>query len=94
MHKYIIFRAEPRTPGWKDRKFQHTQSLTRILAEHFDSSDGPIPEVGYRPPEFVRVETEHDPDRHGYSTHYRTGDWEVRELRLILPIFRSVNLIW
>ena len=74
MHKYIIFRAEPRTPGWKDRKFQHTQSLTRILTEHFDSSDDPIPEVGYRPPEFVRVEAEHDPDRHGYSTHYRTGD--------------------
>jgi hypothetical protein len=85
MHKYIIFRAEPRTPGWKDRKLQHTQSLTRILAEHFDSSNDPIPEVGYRPPEFVRVEAEHDPTRHGYSTHYRTSDWEVARVEVYTP---------
>jgi hypothetical protein len=56
MRKWIIFRAEKRQPGWKDRKLQHTQSLTWVLAEHYDSSDGDIPEPGYRPKEFVRVE--------------------------------------
>jgi hypothetical protein len=85
MRKWIVFRADKRQPGWEKRKFQHTQSLTKILAEHFDSSDGPIPEVGYRPSEFVRVETEHDPDRHGYSTHYRTGDWEVARVETYTP---------
>jgi len=85
MRKWIVFRGDKRQPGWEKRKFQYTQSLTKILAEYFDSSDGPIPEVGHRPPEFVRVETEHDPDRHRYSTHYRTGDWEVARVETYTP---------
>ncbi|MBW4621529.1 MAG: hypothetical protein KME17_19480 [Cyanosarcina radialis HA8281-LM2] len=60
MRKYIIFRSEKREPGWKERKLQHTQGLTRILAEHFDSSDRPVPEPGYRPTEFIRVDALHD----------------------------------
>lgn len=77
MRKYIVFRAEKRSPDWKERKFQHTQALTDILAEHYDCSDKPIPEPGYRPTEFIRVDQLHDPKQHGYSTHYRKGDWEV-----------------
>jgi hypothetical protein len=77
MRKYIVFRAEGRQPGWEDRMLSHTHSLTRILAEYFDSSDRPIPQPGYRPTEFVRVEAEHEPNSHGWSTHYKTGDWEV-----------------
>ena len=85
MRKYIIFRAQKRQPGWKERKLQHTQGLTRILAEHFDSSDKPIPEPGYRPPEFVRVEALHDSSQHGTSTHYRPGDWEVTRVEAYTP---------
>lgn len=85
MHKYIIFRAEKRQPGWKERKLQHTQGLTRILAEYFDSSDEPIPEPGYRPLEFIRVDALHDPGKHAYSTHYRTGDWEVSRVETYTP---------
>jgi hypothetical protein len=77
MRKYIIFQADKRQPGWKDRKLQHTQALTWILQENWDSSDKPIPEVGDRPIEFVRVEQLHDSNQHGYSTHYRQSDWEV-----------------
>lgn len=85
MRKYIIFRAEKREPGWKERKLQHTQGLTRILAEHFDSSDKPIPEPGYRPTEFIRVDALHNPEEHGYSTHYRKGDWEVTRVETYTP---------
>lgn len=77
MHQYIIFQAEKRQRGWKERKLQHTQALTWILAEHWNSSDAPLPEPGYRPTEFIRVDALHDPKEHGYSTHYRKGDWEV-----------------
>ena len=45
MRKYIIFRAQKRQPGWKERKLQHTQGLTRILAEHFGYS---LPDVPLR----------------------------------------------
>jgi hypothetical protein len=85
MRKYIIFRAEKRQPGWQDRKFQHTQGLTRILAEHFDSSNKEIPEPGYRPLEFVRVDNAYDADKHGHSTHYRKGDWEVARVETYTP---------
>lgn len=85
MRKYIVFRAEGRQPGWEDRMLSHTHSLTRILAEYFDSSDRPIPQPGYRPTEFVRVEAEHEPNFHGWSTHYKTGDWEVARVETYTP---------
>ncbi|MEB3281296.1 MAG: hypothetical protein VKK42_20470 [Lyngbya sp.] len=85
MRKYIIFRAEKRQPGWKERKLEHTQGLTRILTEHFDSSDQPIPEPGYRPTEFIRVDAFHNPSENGYSTHYREGDWEVTRVETYTP---------
>lgn len=77
MRKWIVFKADKRQPNWKDRKFQHTGSLTDMLAEHFDSSNSEIPEPGYRPPEFIRVEQFTDPQYPAAKTHYRQGDWEV-----------------
>ncbi|NEP04189.1 MAG: hypothetical protein F6K25_06490 [Okeania sp. SIO2G4] len=85
MNKYIIFRAEKDQPGWESRKLEHTQQLTRILTEHFDSSNKPIPEPGYRPTEFIRVDALHNPEEHGYSTHYRQGDWEVSRVETYTP---------
>ncbi|GET40842.1 hypothetical protein [Microseira wollei] len=85
MRKYIIFQAERRSPNWKERKFQHTLALTDILAEHYDCSDKPIPQPGYRPLEFIRVDQLHDPKQHGHSTHYRTGDWEVTRVESYTP---------
>ncbi|NEQ73600.1 MAG: hypothetical protein F6K23_11325 [Okeania sp. SIO2C9] len=83
--KYIIFRAEKDEPGWESRKLEHTQQLTRILTEHFDSSNKPIPEPGYRPTEFIRVDALHNTEEHGYSTHYRQGDWEVSPVETYTP---------
>lgn len=85
MRKYIIFQADKREPGWEKRKLEHTQGLTRILTEHFDSSNKPIPEPGYRPTEFVRVDSLHNSKQHGYSTHYRAGDWEVVRVETYTP---------
>lgn len=85
MRKYIIFKAEADQPGWKQRKLEHTQALTDIFAEYFDSSDAPLPEPGYRPTEFIRVDTLHNPEEHGYSTHYRQGDWEVTRVETYTP---------
>ena len=86
MRKYIVFQAERKDKtDWRNRKLQHTQALTWILAEHWDSSDKPIPEPGYRPSEFIRVDTLHNLEEHGYSTHYRTGDWEVKRVETYTP---------
>jgi hypothetical protein len=85
MRKYIIFRAEKRQPGWKDRKYAHTGSLTKTLCEHFDCTDKAIPEPGYRPKEFVRVDQFVDPSYPKASTHYRTGDWEVSRVETYTP---------
>jgi len=51
--------------------------LTDLLAEHFDSSNGPIPQPGYRFREFHRIEKFADPKFPAASTHSRVGDWEV-----------------
>jgi hypothetical protein len=78
MRKYVIFQAEKSDKtDWRNRKLHHTQALTWILQENWDSSNKPLPEPGYRPLEFIRVEQLHDPSFHGQSTHYRDGDWEV-----------------
>jgi hypothetical protein len=85
MRKYIIFKADGEMPGWEERKLQHTQLLTRLLTEYYDSSNEPIPEPGYRPIQLVRVEAEHDSSFHGYNTHYKTGDWEVTRVETYTP---------
>jgi hypothetical protein len=85
MHKYIIFQAEGEDPHWEERKLQHSQASTWIISEHWDSSDKQIPEPGYRPTEFIRVEALHDPKQHAHSTHYRKGDWEVTRVETYTP---------
>jgi len=85
MHKYIIFQAEGEDPNWQERKLQHSQAVTWIISEHWDSSDKPMPEPGDRPLEFVRVEALHDPNQHAHSTHYRHGDWEVVRVETYTP---------
>lgn len=72
--KWIVFKASGNEYDWRNRKFQHSGSLTNILAEHFDSSNSDLPEVGYRPPEFLKLD---DSDPLGGKTHYRKSDWEV-----------------
>jgi hypothetical protein len=50
-HKYIIFRADGREEqGAENRLLAHTGACTDILAEHFDSSNKPIPQPGDRVP--------------------------------------------
>jgi len=79
MRKWIVFKADGDEHGWRERKFQHSGSLTSILAEHFDSSGGKIPEPGYRPPEFLKL---NNSDPLGGKTHYRKSDWEVSRVEV------------
>jgi hypothetical protein len=78
MRKYIIFRADWREEHLaENRILAHTGAMTDILAEHFDSSERPIPQPGYRLREYHRIEPFVDPKFPGASTHNRVGDWEV-----------------
>jgi hypothetical protein len=88
MRKWIVFRADRGEPGWENRAYAHTGSLTDTLCEHYDCSDSEPPEVGYRPPEFIRVEQLTDDQDVGGKTHYRTGDWEVARVETYTLIFR------
>jgi hypothetical protein len=85
MRKWIVFRAEKRQPGWQDRKYAHTGSLTKTLAEHYDCSDQALPEPGYRLPEFIRVDQFADPQYPEAKTHYRLSDWEVNNVEIYTP---------
>ena len=85
MRRWIIFRAEKRQPGWKERKLAHTGGLTKILTEYFDCSDSTLPEPGYRPTEYIRVEQFADTQHPQASTHYRLGDWEVTRVETYTP---------
>ncbi|HLP90284.1 MAG TPA: hypothetical protein VK184_17065 [Nostocaceae cyanobacterium] len=85
MGKWIVFRAEKGQPGWQERKYAHTGSLTKTLAEHYDCSDKQLPEPGYRPPEFIRVEEFVDPQYPKAKTHYRVSDWEVTRVETYTP---------
>ena len=78
MRKYIIFKAESMSAsGWEDRMLAHTQAITDILCEQYDSSDSPLPQLGDRPLEFHSIEGFSDPQFPDADTHYRAGDWEV-----------------
>lgn len=85
MRKWIVFRADKHQPGWENRKYAHTESLTKTLFEHYDCSDETIPEPGYRPPEFIRVNQFTDPDYPGAKTHHRQSDWEVVKVDTYTP---------
>ncbi|MBD2580119.1 hypothetical protein [Oscillatoria sp. FACHB-1406] len=82
MRKYIIFQAQGEDPQWRERKLQPSGSLTWTIAEHWDSSDEPLPEPGYRPPEFLKLD---DSDSLGGKTHYRQSDWEVVRVEVYTP---------
>jgi hypothetical protein len=85
MRRWILFRADKRQPGWQDRKYAHTGSLTKTLGEHYDCSDTPLPEVGYRPPEFIKVEQFVDAEYPEAKTHHRLSDWEVTSVETYTP---------
>jgi hypothetical protein len=78
MGKYIIFKAESMSAdGWEERRLAYTEAFTSILAEHYDSSNSPLPEPGYRLREYHRVSKFADKQFPDASTHSRIGDWEV-----------------
>jgi hypothetical protein len=84
--KYIIFRADwSEEQGAENRILAHTGAITDILAEHFDSSNSPLPEPGYRLREYHRIEQFVDPRFPGASTHSRVGDWEVVRVETYTP---------
>jgi hypothetical protein len=86
MSKYIIFKTESASAeGWEERMLAHTEALTTILAEHYDSSNGSLPEPGYRLREYHRIERFVDDNYSGASTHSRIGDWEVARVEEYTP---------
>jgi len=91
MRRWIVFRADKRQPGWQDRKYAHTGSLTKTLGEHYDCSDTPLPEVGYRPPEFIKVEQFVDAEYPEAKTHHRLSDWEVTSVETYTPDIASMG---
>ncbi|BAZ16554.1 hypothetical protein NIES4071_84310 [Calothrix sp. NIES-4071] len=57
MGKYIIFKTESMSDsGWEEGVLAHTGALTDILAEHYDSSNSPLPTQGYRLREYYKIE--------------------------------------
>ncbi len=85
MRRWIVFRAEKRQHGWEERSYAHTGSLTKNLAEHYDCSDEPLPEPGYRFSEFIRIEQFAEKQYPEAKTHYRKGDWEVTKVETYTP---------
>lgn len=86
MSKYIIFKTESMSAsGWEERQLAHTGAFTNILAEHYDSSNSPLPEPGYRLREYHRIEQFTNPQFPGASTHSRVGDWEVTRVEEYTP---------
>ncbi|GET40985.1 hypothetical protein [Microseira wollei] len=76
--KYIIFRADwQEEQGAENRLLAHTGACTDILAEHFDSSNRPIPQPGYRVPQFHNIPAFDAPQFPGTSTYWCRGNWEV-----------------
>ncbi len=75
--KYIIFRADWSEEHGAETRLLHTGALTDIIAEHFDSSNSPPPEVGYRLREYHHIQQFTDSTFPHASTHSRMGDWVV-----------------
>jgi hypothetical protein len=86
MGKYIIFKTESMSDsGWEERVLTHTGALTDILAEHYDSSNSPLPTPGYRLREYHKIQQFADPQFPDASTHSRIGDWEVTRVEKYTP---------
>lgn len=82
-HKYIQFIAENWDLGeYEDMSLSHTGAFTPLLAEYWDSSDTPLPEPGYRPAEYYRLEEFAKPEFTGSTTHRKVGDWEVTRVEV------------
>ena len=80
MSRLILFKTEDTsTAGWENRTL-HTGALTDILAQHFDYSNKPAPDAGYRLIEFKRDENEASFDHSGGSTHQRLSPWRVTRI--------------
>lgn len=83
MSKYIIFKAESApSEKWEEMQLAHTGAFTFTLAEHYDSSNAPLPEPGYRLREYHQIEESVDKRFPGASTHSRIGDWEVTRVEM------------
>lgn len=88
MSRYIIYQAESMDAhGWETRKLINgsSETFTAILAEHFDSTHGPLPEVGHRLTEYVTISDSVEPQFPEASTHYREGDWEISCVETYAP---------
>ncbi len=59
--------------------------MTNILAEHYDSTNLPLPKPGYRLREYQRLEKSADPQFPAASTHSRIGDWQVTRVEVYTP---------
>ncbi len=57
-----------------------TQQL-RLIAQHYDSSNGPIPNEGYRLSEYKKGIVGDRPT----TTHHRPGPWLVETVESYLP---------
>jgi hypothetical protein len=91
--RWVVFLATGDEHGWETRKFQHNQSLTNIICEHYDCTGSELPEVGYRPAENVRIDADYNSSKHAYSTHYRKhGDWVVTKVETFAPNIPIGNL--
>jgi hypothetical protein len=80
-HKWVIFReaeGQSLAGDWKERKLAHSNLLTFIVAEHYDSTGSEPPEAGYRPTEYRSATSEH-------VAQYRKGDWVVVRTEVFVP---------
>jgi hypothetical protein len=78
MSRLVIFKAEDSSaPGWEARTLQVSGSLTDLLGQYFDYSNGPAPDVGYRLPEFKHDDAAATFDHRGGVTHQRLSPWNV-----------------
>jgi hypothetical protein len=86
--KWIVYKAdsgEEGIPQSSQRKLQHSQALTWILRENWVGANVPTPEPGDRFIDFVRIDAEHDPDKHAHNTHHRDSDWVVDRVEEYVP---------
>ena len=83
--KWIVFKREWGDKNGGDICLGNTHGLTNILDEHWDFSGDDSPEPGYRFNERVRVESLHNPDKHGWSTHYHESNWKVDRVEEYTP---------
>lgn len=75
--KYIIFRADWDQEQGANERLLSNGAITDILAEHFDSSESPLPNVGYRLRDYHHIERFADPNFPRAATHSQVGDWVV-----------------